>query len=268
MMKNALIHLKEDLQSSIGFRYAAAYTSQSGLDLQVIHVVEPTAKPQDNTGWIRRSWEEKIIASGCDEVNRLIRTENIAYFEAGEPKIAIGDKDEEILDELKNGAYSMYFEGYLNKDNHLDFLYFLDAQRFQEMSCPFLIVKDLVTIDNLFLLVNDEVDADKIIPGLNNLYEKSKNQINLTVLYYKFKKGQELLFREKEKTGSYLDNIGTLLEQNGWSEPEWIVVEGSPKKAAVYMQGYGLVATAFPAKITPRAELLAHLSNPVLIFPR
>ena len=265
-MKKALIHLKEDLQSSISFRYAASQTTQLGMNLQIINVVEPAAEPQENTGWVRRSWEKEMIETGYDEVNRLIRTENIDYFEAGEPIVAIGDKDEKILDELKNDTYSLYFEGYLNKDNHSDFLNFLDAQRFLEMPCPMLIVKDLVKVSNLFLLVNDEVDAEKMISGLDKLYEQSKTNTNLTVLYYKFQKGKELQFKEKKENGTYLDNVGRLLEQNGWNEPEWIVVQGSPEKAAVYMQGYGLVASAFPTKITPRTELLAYLTNPVLMF--
>lgn len=265
-MKKALIHLKEDLQSSIGFRYAAAHTRQLGMDLQVMHVVEPERKPQGNRGWAQRSWEKEMIDVGYGEINRLIRTENIAYFEAGEPKIAIGEKDREILQELNNTTYELYFEGYLNRENHADFFNFLDGQRFQCTTCPILIVKDLVTIDNLFLLVNEEIDTDKLIHKLSNLYHQSKSRINLTVLCYKYKRTKELQFMERNQNGAFLDCIGALLKENGWNDPDWLVIQGSPEMMAVYMQGYGLVATSFPEKITPRTELLARLNNPVLMF--
>jgi len=265
-MKRALIHLKEDLPSSIGFRYAAAHTKQLGMDLQVIHVVEPDVQPQDNSGWIRRTWEREKIHAGLDEVNRLIRTENIDYRKAGDPKVIIGDRDTEVLNELTRDSYSIYFEGYLNKENHSDFLNFLDGSRFRNVPCPLLIVKDLVSVNNLFLLVNNEVDEEKIVASLNRHYDIPKKNINLTVLYYKYRKGKELQFLEKKETGTYLENIGRLLEQGGWNEPEWLAVQGSPEMTAVYIHGYGLVATTFPTVITPRAELMARLNNPVLMF--
>jgi len=265
-MKKALIHLKEDLPSTIGFHYAAAYTKQSGMDLQVIHVVEPDPSPRNNAVQPRPTGEKEIIAAGLDEVHRLMRTENIEYCQAGEPKIMVGDKDQEILDELQKDSYSVYFEGYLTTDKHSDFLNFLNCRRFREVPCPLLIVKDLASISNLFLLVNNEVDGEKIVSGLNSLYAISKKNINLTVLYYTYKKGRELLFVDKNETGPYLDHIGRLLEQSGWNEPEWIAVQGSPHKTAEYIHGYGLVATAFPAKISPRAELIARLTNPVFLL--
>lgn len=265
-MKKALIHLKEDLQSSIGFRYAAAHTRQLGMDLQVMHVVEPVKKPQDNTGWVRRSWEKELLDAGYGEINRLIRTENIAYFEAGEPKIAIGEKDDEILQELNSNTYAVYFEGYLNRENHADFYNFLDGHRFRDTGCPVLIVKDLVTIDNMFLLVNEKTDTDGFIRSLSNLYQQANGRINLTVLSYTYKRTKELLFMDRNRNGAFLDNIGDLLKKNGWNEPDWLIVKGPPEMMAVYMQGYGLVATSFPEKITPRAELLARLNNPVLMF--
>ena len=59
----------------------------------------------------------------------------------------------------------------------------------------------------------------------------------------------------------------SLLAENGWHEPEWLVVQGPPEKAAGYMRGHGLVAASYPGKDGARAELLAHLANPVLLFP-
>jgi len=264
-MKKALVYLDEDLPSSMALRYAAAHTGQLGMALQVIHVVEPSPRGRDDSGRVNRSWEKKLLAEGSDEVSRLVKTENIAYVKAGEPKIVLGDKDTETLQELKGGSFALYFEGFMNGTNNTGFLDFLDAKRFQEMSCPLLIVKNLVSHENLLLLVDDEVDAEMVVSELNRLYGGLKNTLNLTVLYYRYMNAKELTFLERKEAGHQLDIVDEQLDRLGWSDPEWMCMQGQPDKAAEYMRGYGLVVTVFPAGRNRRAELLACLTNPVLL---
>lgn len=264
-MKKALLYLDEDLASSMAFRFAAAQAQELGMALQPFHVVEPEGQAPENLGWVSRSWEKVQLAGGLDKVNRLVRTENIAYPKAGEPKIALGDKDQEILLELAAGGYSLYVEGYLSKQDPADFLRFLDAARFRKSPCPLLLVKNLVAPEQLLLLLDREMDAGLTVSQLSTLYGDAAGDMDLTVLYYKPGEGRELVFQERKK-GSLLDRALSLLTQAGWDEPEWLVVQGSPEKVAGYMQGHGLVATLFPGSAGARAELLAHLANPVLLF--
>lgn len=265
-MKKALVYLDEDLASSMALRYAATHTGQLGMALQVIHVVELKPQSHDDTGWVRRSWEKQLMDEGRDEVSRLVKTENIAYVNAGEPKIALGDKDTEILQVLNDDSYALYFEGFMNGTNNKEFLDFLSAKRFQEMSCPLLIVKNLVAHENLLLLIDDDVDAEIVVSGLNNLYDGLKDTINLTVLYYRYMNAKELSFLERKEAGHQLDIVEQQLDRYGWDDPEWMVMQGLPDKAAEYMRGYGLVVTAFPSDMNRRAELLAYLANPLLLL--
>lgn len=265
-MKKALLYLDEDLASSMAFRFAAAQARELGMGLQIFHVVEPEGKPPENLGWVSRSWEKVQLAGGLDKVLRLVRTENIVWRQAGDPKIALGDKDLETLRELSGGDYSLYVEGYLSTPDPADFLRFLDAERFRKNPCPLLLVKNLVAHEQLLLLLDREMDAGQSVSRLTALYGDAAGDIDLTVLYYKSGEGRELVFQER-KNGPHLDRVGELLAQEGWSEPEWLVMQGPTEKAAGYMQGYGLVATSFPGAAGARAELLAHLANPVLLLP-
>ncbi|MHB8790908.1 MAG: hypothetical protein ACYDBT_13625 [Desulfobulbaceae bacterium] len=264
-MKKALLYLDEDLASSMAFRFAAAQTQELAMALQPFHVVAPEGEAPENFGRVSRSWETVRLATGLDKVNRLVRTENIAYNQAGDPRIVLGDKDRETLRELACGEYSLYVEGYLSPDPD-DFLRFLDAERFRQNPCPFLLVKNLAPHEQLLLLLDREMDAGGIVSRLAALYGDAAGDIDLTVLYYTSGEGRELVFHQR-KSSSLLDRAGALLAQSGWYEPEWLVVQGPPEKAAGYMQGHGLVATSFPGQAGARAELLAHLANPVLLFP-
>lgn len=266
-MKKALLYLDEDLASSMAFRFAAAQAQELDMALQAFHVVEPEGgSAPEELGWVSRSWEKVRLAGGLDKVNRLVRTESIAWHQAGDPRIALGDKDQETLRELAGGAYSLYVEGYLSKSDPDDFLRFLDAERFRKNPCPLLLVKNLVPHEQLLLLLDRKMDAAQAVSRLTALYGDAAGDIDLTVLYYKSGEGRELVFQER-KNDPPLDRVGSLLAQEGWYEPEWLVMHGPPEKAAGYMQGHGLVATAFPGSAGARAELLAHLANPVLLFP-
>lgn len=265
-MKKALLYLDEDLASSMAFRFAAAQGQELAMALQPFHVVEPEGKAPEDLGRVSRSRERVQVAGGLDKVNRLVRTENIAWRQAGDPRIALGDKDHETLRELEGGDYTLYVEGYLSKPDPADFLRFLDAARFRENPCPLLLVKNLVAPEQLLLLLDRELDAGQVISRLTALYGEATGDTDLTVLYYKSGEGRELVFQER-KNCPPLDRVGDLLAHAGWYEPECLVVQGPPEKAAGYMQGHGLVATAFPGAGGARAELLAHLANPVLLFP-
>lgn len=265
-MKKALLYLDEDLASSMAFRFAATQTRELDMALQPFHVVEPEGNAPEDLGWVSRSLEKAQLAGGLDKVNRLVRTENIAYHKAGDPKITLGDKDREILRELACGGYSLYVEGYLSTADHANFLNFLTAERFRQPPCPVLLVKNLVAPEQLLLLLDRQTDVTGIVSRLTALYGDAAGDIDLTVLYYKSGEGRDLVFQER-KNGQPLDRVGALLAQDGWYEPEWLVVQGPPEKAAGYMRGHGLVAASYPGKDDVRAELLAHLANPVLLFP-
>ena len=267
-MKKALLYLDEDLASSMALRFAADQARQLDMVLQAFHVVAQASGASEQMGWVNRSLEKVQLAAGADKVNRLVRTENIAYPKAGEPRIALGDKDQEVIRELAAGEYSLYVEGCLaSQETPADFARFLAGERLRQATCPLLLVKNLVDQAHLLLLLYRAMDTDRLVSSLSALYGPAAADIDLTVLLYRQSDGQELVFQERRKNDAVLNRAGAMLAEYGWSEPEWLVVQGPPDKTAEYMLGHGLVATTFPEPDSPGAAFLGHLANPVLLFP-
>jgi len=267
-MGKSLIYLNEDLASSIALRFAAQIVKQTGMKLQTIHVEEFENEEQAGTGWVRRTWEQGLIAAGRDSVQRLLKTEKVDCPFAGEAKVVVGDPETEIMEEFRHGIYELYIEGYLNTTHTKDFHDLLATRRLREMNCPILIVKNLVPSDRVLLLLSEAVDARQLIEDFTRLYSQApaRPPIEITVLYYRFMETPALRFLDNGDSGSPIHDTEKLLKEKGWGEPEIVVVQGTPEQAAHYLRDYGLVVSSFPTRTSPRAELIALIPNPVLLF--
>lgn len=267
-MQKSLIYLNEDLASSIALRFAAQTAKQTGMRLQTIHVEEPDGEVQAGTGWVRRTWEQGLVQAGRDAVHRLLKTEKISGPFAGEAKVLVGTPDKEILEELRRNGYALYIEGYLNTANTRDFYELLASDHLRETSHPVMVVKNLVPAESILLLVGEAVDATRLISDFTRLYTGTgeRPDVDLTIIYYRFRESTELRFLAKNALGSELDGIEVSMAENGWLESEILVMEGTPEQAAQYVRDHGLVVSSFPTRNTPRAELLALASNPILLF--
>ncbi len=264
-MWRSLIYLDEDLPSSIALRFAAEQANKTGGRLQVLHVEDPGKKAAPGTGWVRRSWEQGLIKAGLDEVHRLLKTEKVNCPHISSPKILVGSRDDEVLNELRHGMYDLYVEGYLNTSSTKDFLKLLNGKRFQNTTCPVMLVKNMVPVHNILILAGEAVPFEVLLPYFEKIYGTFDGQLDITMLYYRFGEEKELVFQAREEAGSYLYKAEEMLAAAGWEDVECQVVQGTPEQTAVYMRNYGLVFSSFPSRQTPRAELLALLSNPVLL---
>lgn len=265
-MGKALLSLDEDLASSLALRFAASLATFLDIALQPFHVVPTAGTVPDHLGWVNRSREKLLLATGLDEVQRLLRTEQIDFLQAGGPRVAVGDKDRQIRHELASGDYLLYAEGYPGRPDPADFSRFLACRRFQAAPCPLLLVKNLVPPDRLLLLLDRESDPDRLIPALSNFYGLAGTDLDLTVLLYRSGAGPELVFQERGRN-AVMERAAVLLAAAGWPEAEWLVVQGEPAKLAEYMRDHGLVAAVLPPPRAARMELLAQLANPLLLFP-
>ncbi len=264
-MKKALIYLEEDLRSSIALRFAADQLKWTKGRIQVIHVAEPDAKTSAGTGWVRRTWERGILEACADEVRRVLKTENVACPPAGEPKVLIGDRDEAVLDEMRRGGYDLYIEGFLNTSDTRDFYDFVGRRRFKETSQPVLIAKNMVPEHNVVILAGESVPAETVTNCVATIYGNARNELDLTLLYYRFSQEHELLFKQRHEAGSYIDRAESLLKDAGWTNAEYLVIQGTPEQASAYLRNYGVVVSSFPVRQSPRTDVLALLSNPLLL---
>lgn len=264
-MKRALIYLEENLPASLALRFADQQAEKMNIFLHPIHVEEPNEKLQAGTGWIRRSWEQGVTESGIQEVQRLLKTEKVGTNSTMEPIVTVGDRDKEVISQWNAGLYNLYVEGYLNTANEKDFGRFLDNDRLQKIRGPFLIVKNMVPSDRLLFLIGEGVNGEDLVEEVVKLYGESLKDFEVTVLHYQFQERNDLTFKDISEGGGYIERVTKALAGHGITDPECIVIEGTPEKAAEYMRDHGLVASSFPNRKEIRTELLSFLVNPLLL---
>lgn len=265
-MIKALLSLDENLASSIALRYACQQSSLvPAMKLQAIHVEEPdhNGKHSAGSGWVRRSWEKGLAAAGADEVNRLLKTENVSCPFIGPPKVFVGNRQGEILEELVTGGYDMYMEGDLTTSVAADFNQLISSDLYRKSPCPVMIVKNLITSNCAGLLCGDGVDHRKLIAGFLKVFKNTGLELDL--LYYKFQEQDTVIFQDKEEAGSVLTEAEKILAAAGMPARRSQVLSGSPERVGDYLRNYFLVASTFPSRKSPRLELLAHVLAPVFL---
>jgi len=263
-MIRGLIYLDENLASSIALRYASQLTEMIQLQLQTIHVEEPDRKQHSaGSGWVRRTWERGLQDSGLQMVQRLLNTEKVHCTFTGPPKVLVGDREDEILDELRIGGYDLFLEGNLNTADEADFHDLISSRLYRRMNCPVMIVKNMLVTEKALVLCGDGVDHRRLIPQFLKIVDGAR--FDLELLFYKYQENEEPLFLEKSAAGGFLEEAEALLKDNGWAPSRSRVLTGTPEQVGDYLRNYGLVASTFPARKSPRMETLAHAPATVLL---
>ena len=262
-MLKTLLYINEDLASSIALRYTDYFNKFVPLSLFVTHVEEPDEKEQVGTGWVRRTWEDGVASSGKRLIDRMLRTENIDCPLAGRPKVFVGNREKEIIYELRNGLYKLFIEGYLDSADPDQFYDLISSPLYTEASCPVVVVKNLSISKKCALLCADSVD-----PKL--LFEKSlpilaDSSFSLDIVYFKFKENKQLVHLDKEEGGSHLRETEALLAEAGKEVENISVVSGTPEQVGDYLKSYALVASTLPKRKSMRMYVLANSLASVLL---
>jgi nucleotide-binding universal stress UspA family protein len=260
-MLSSLINLREDLQSSIALRFADRLALLTDMILRPVYVEDASDKFQSGTGWVRRSWLQGIEESGRDEIARLLKTEKVRCRVLS-PLIIVGDPEKELLYHLNRDEYSLYIEGYLNVSNKEAFKKRVTSKLYSESPCPVLMVKNITSPSDILLLIDESSRPERIIFRLFTIFGKIKDGLDITLMRYVYKEQDKVSFGPMEKEDR---DALELLEGAGYVGAESLVVQGPPEHVAEYIRDHGLVAAEMPARHTPRMELLALASNPLLL---
>jgi len=263
-MIKALLSLDENLASSIALRYTSHLASLLKLEVQVVHVEQPDKKHHSaGSGWVRRTWERGLQEAGHQVVQRLLKTEKVNCNFAGIPKILVGDRDSDVLEELRYGNYDLFLEGDLNTSNVADFHELITSRLYAKADCPVIIVKNLIANPNVALLCGDGVDQNRLVAQFAKIFKTA--DLKLDLLYYKFQEAREITFQDKDAAGGFLGEAEAALVTAGCQVNDSRVVTGTPERVGDYLRNYSLVASTFPTRRSPRMEMLAHAPAPVLL---
>ncbi|HHB75180.1 MAG TPA: hypothetical protein ENK84_01355 [Desulfobulbus sp.] len=262
-MLKTLLYINEDLASSIALRYMAYLNKVVPIALYVGHVEEADEKEQTGTGWVRRAWEDGVASNGKRLVDRMLRTENIDCPLAGRPKIFVGDRETEIIYELRSGNYDLFAQGYLNTADPDSFFSFISSSLYAKAPCPILVVKNLTVSKKCALLCADSVSPEVLVE--KSLPIIGASSLKIDIVYYKFKELEDLKILDREEGGSQLRETESLLAKAGQSVDGVTVITGTPEQTGDFLKEYALVASTFPGRKSMRMQTLANSLASVLL---
>ncbi len=262
-MLKTLLYVDEDLASSIALRFTDYLSRFLSMSFFVAHVEEPEEKEQVGTGWVRRTWEEGVAANGKRLIERMLRTENIDCPQAGRPRVFIGEKNKELIYELRNGLYKLFVKGYLDTDNPEHFFDLIKEPVFTEISCPSLVVKNLSLSNKCALLCADSIDPKTLVE--KSMMILGNSTFDIDIIYYKFQEHGELKTLDAAEGGSQLEETAELLREAGKEVGTRVVLSGTPELVGDYLKEYALVASTMSSRKNMYMYVLAHSLASVLL---
>jgi hypothetical protein len=268
-MISTLVSLNADLASSIAFRYACRLAELVDMRLQTIHVeeVEREGYPP-GSGWVRHTWEEGLLSTAGEEISQLINAEKGSCPSLESPIIRIGDRDDELLQEIRGRGHDLFLEGVLSSFDAQLFHKRMRSKLYRYAPCPIMLVKNLVAPDRVALLVNDMKAVDSLVSAFAKIFDKAKAVVDL--VYFSIKKGNrpELKTRLSEATAPGLENAGPVigeakarLADHGWTPEECWVIRDLPQKIGAKLEDYGLVGACVPRHPNRKDPVLEMLSR-------
>lgn len=263
-MIKTLVGLDENLASSIALRYASHLSKLLKLEMQIIHVEEiDQDQHSGGSGWVRRTWEKGVEDAGLAAISRLLKTEKVDCLFAAAPRIAIGNHDDAVLEELRTYGHQLFIEGVISTSKIGDFYKLITSKLFAKSPCPMLIVKNLIVNNKVALICGDGVSYQSMIPQFIKIFKGA--DIDLELIHYKFMESNELLFQDKGEAGSALVEVEELLTTAGLAPQNSTVLCGTPEQGGDYLGSCGLAVSTFPTRKGPRMELLANAPSPLLL---
>ena len=261
-MLKALVPVEMTLASNVALRFLCRKAEALGIAVQPIHIEEPDNKSHSSqTGWIRKSWESGLRQAGLEEVQRILKSEKLDCFVMPNPIIRVGDREDNILEELRIGGYDLFVEGEVSNFNAGEFRKRLRSKLYRQMPCPVLIVRNMVQSDRVALVVDEKTDVERLVDSFIRYFDGSGVDFDLCS-YAMDDLGsdphpEELLAEAK-----------ALLEQRGFIPAKAFSLLSGSGPAAQVLHDYGLIVANVDRKANRKSattEVLGLVTSPLLL---
>lgn len=261
-MLKALVPVEMTLASNVALRFLCRKAESLGIAVQPIHIEEPDNKSHSSqTGWIRKSWESGLRQAGLEEVQRILKSEKLDCFVMPNPIVRVGDREDNILEELRIGGYDLFVEGEVSNFNSGEFRKRLRSKLYRQMPSPVLIVRNMVQSDRVALVVDEKTDVEHLVARFVRFFEGSKVDFDLCSYAMHDLGGDphpdELLVEAKE-----------LLERQNFSPAKTLSLLSGPAAAAQVLYDYGLIVANLDRKASRKSamtEVLGLVTSPLLL---
>jgi hypothetical protein len=237
------------------------------MQIQPIFVKEP--EPETNVpgvGWVRRTWENSLLDTEREAVDRLIETERSHCTSLARPRILFGKRDDAILSNLLGGTYDLFVEGSLTGFEQSEFKQRIDSMLYRNLPCPVIIARNLIQIQKLLVVFNDEINIEKLLHGLNHLFHDKPFRFDL--LYCRIA-GTGMSVDSIADTKEIFSKVENVLDAHGWMPENRFALKGSPQGLIRRIEDYSLIVTCLPQTMAPDndlVQLLGDTFSPILLF--
>ena len=265
-MLRTLVAVNPDLASVIAMNYACQLSGIIEMGIQPLYVKEPEPGEQaPGVGWVRRTWEESLLAREQAAVDRLIEAERANCRTLARPKIRLGRRDDEILSNLRGGAYDLFVEGCLAGFEKSDFLQRIRSPLYRQLPCPVIIARNLIGLRKILAVFTDRVDVGRLLSALTSLFGETK--LRLDLMYCRFVDRARSVEPIDSENGLFQE-ADEILQAQGWVPENRIALQGSVEGLARQVEDYSLLATSLPhrpGRDNALLELLIGAPAPILL---
>jgi len=263
-----LISVKVDLASSIAIRYVCQLAELTGLGLQTLYVVKPDEKGRSpGTGWVRQTWEDALVQKHRAGIAQLLQAEKESCPGLGNPKIAVGSKDMEILRELQVSGYDLFTEGLLHAFDPDDFLKKIHSRLYRNLPCPVLLVKNMVGLEKGVLVLGEENDLTHCVASFLKIFEGTQVEPDLLCCSFQKTEGAQRR-KEPARKEEGLRAAEEMLAEKGRKSRQIRRIQGTVQRMEESVRDYGLVLASLARenlKASPLVDLLSRCPSAVLI---
>lgn len=265
-MIRTLVSVYPDLASVIAMNYACQLSRIIEMGIQPVFVKEPEAgEDAPGVGWVRRTWENSLLTTEREAVDRLIEAERENCSILSRPEILFGKRDDVILSKLLRGAYDLFVEGCVSSFETSELLQRIHSKLYRNLPCPVIIARNLLELRKILIVIDDEVDAAKLLATMIDLFNGARPRFDL--LYCRLT-GTKRTVAPIEPSRGFFSKIQEMLEHHGWTPESQLALQGPSQSLLRLIEKYSLVVTSLPHRFDrddALLHLLSDLPSPILL---
>ncbi len=263
-MQDVLISLQTDLASSIAIRYACQLEKLVRFTMQVLHIPDMDETGHSHgSGWVHETWENAIVQQAREDIAKLVQKE-LFHYSTVEPKIIPGERDLVILEEIRQKKYDFFIEGLLHSFEPDRFFQKLDSELYRSLSCPALLVKNLVNLDRGIQIVGTKETVPTLLYWFFKVFNKPTADPDILLCHFETS-WEEAVFMENDTV--LISDIESDFLKQGKTVGKIKTVKGSPDGLALLVRDHALVISAYPQSQSDMAHLLSMSPCSILFCP-
>jgi hypothetical protein len=260
-----LVSVEMDLASSFAIRYACRLGQHIKMELHPVYVKSaPSMEPATGVGWAPHTWQRELIQMGKEEIQEMLASEMDSCPVMQEPRVVYGDRGTELLRIVEQEAIDLYVEGAPQHFTTPTIAKTLRSRFYQRLDRPFIWVRALRKLDQVFVLCRDVTGVRTLVRALGRIWQGCRLPLHLAFPESggKSEAGPEALLREavgKARVELEAEGCGPLLEV------PFAPVSGAPPTGIA--DEYGLIVLTLerePRKDSPHLKWLSEAKVPLM----